>query len=435
MPTVPLTFLGLSLLGAWFTLNAHLSIRRSGSLAIPSFFAGWLTGELPFHHIGWQMAATLCFAWLGALQSWPGWLGFAITLGSWAGLLALGRASQRSGQVIEDALVQGLSKDYRGRLPEAPGEALALPYPHGRLWVPVVFYDARVRVDEHIQYAPGNRRRQLDIHRPRSPVCRAPVLLQIHGGGWAIGHKRQQALPLLTYLAARGWVCVSANYRLWPRARFPDPLVDLKLAIRWIREHIADYGGDPDFLVVTGGSAGGHLAALIALTANDPEYQPGFEGTDTSVAACVPFYGVYDLTGRHGGRKDGGFRRFIEMVLMQRPRSEDPAAYERASPVLQIRENAPPFFVINGTHDSLTLVEGARHFVSELRRISKQPVVYAELPYAQHAFEVFHSIRAAHTIRGVHRFLSYIHALHMERSAGEAVAAARGGGKVLENPA
>src|SRR4029450_4266482 len=66
-------------------------------------------------------------------------------------------------------------------------------------------------------------------------------------------------------------------------------------ALRWIRERMAEYGGDPDFVVVTGGSAGGHLAALLALTPNDPEFQPGFEDVDTSVTACVPFYGVYDL--------------------------------------------------------------------------------------------------------------------------------------------
>src|SRR3989442_2578192 len=101
--------------------------------------------------------------------------------------------------------------------------------------------------------------------------------------------------PLMLPLAAEGWVCVAANYRLSPRAAFPEHLIDCKLALRWVREHIESFGGDPDFVVVTGGSAGGHLAALVALTANAPEYQPGFEDTDTSVTACVPFYGVYDL--------------------------------------------------------------------------------------------------------------------------------------------
>ena len=69
----------------------------------------------------------------------------------------------------------------------------------------------------------------------------------------------------------------------------------------WVKEHIAEYGGDPAFVAVSGGSAGGHLCALLALTAGDPAFQPGFEEADTSVDACVPFYGVMDMTGRRGG--------------------------------------------------------------------------------------------------------------------------------------
>ena len=87
----------------------------------------------------------------------------------------------------------------------------------------------------------------------------APVLLQIHGGGWTIGDKRQQALPLMMHLSRRGWICVAANYRLSPRATFPEHLIDVKQALRWVRENIAEYGGDPGFVAITGGSAGGHL--------------------------------------------------------------------------------------------------------------------------------------------------------------------------------
>ena len=97
----------------------------------------------------------------------------------------------------------------------------------------------------------------------------------------------------------------------------------MKLALRWIREHIADYGGDPGFVVITGGSAGGHLAALAAFTANDPEYQPGFEDVDTSVAACVPFYGVYDLTGRFGGRGADGMSGLTERLVLRKQLVDD----------------------------------------------------------------------------------------------------------------
>src|SRR5262249_54129606 len=152
---------------------------------------------------------------------------------------------------------------------------------------------------------------RLDVYRHRDGRTRCPVLMQIHGGAWIVGSKNEQGLPLMLQLASRGWVCVSVDYRLSPRATFPDPLLDLKQALRWIREHIAEYGGDPEFVVVTGGSAGGHLCSLVALTANEPEYQPGFEQVDTSVKACVAFYGVYDFTDRFGHYRNPGLARLL----------------------------------------------------------------------------------------------------------------------------
>src|SRR5207248_5899391 len=105
---------------------------------------------------------------------------------------------------------------------------------------------------------------------------------------------------------------------------------------------------DPNFVVVTGGSAGGHLTALVALTQNDPEYQPGFEDADTSVQAAVPYYGVYDFTGRNGMRGrtgDRGFRKFLERAVMKTKLADDAEGWAKASPLdLDIYE-APRFFV------------------------------------------------------------------------------------------
>src|SRR4029077_5126032 len=83
----------------------------------------------------------------------------------------------------------------------------------------------------------------------------------------------------------------------------PEPRVAFKRPVAWVREHIAEYGGDPDLICVTGGSAGGHLAAMTALTANQAQHQPDFAAADTSVAACVPFYGVYDCTALFDGSR------------------------------------------------------------------------------------------------------------------------------------
>jgi acetyl esterase/lipase len=253
------------------------------------------------------------------------------------------------------------------------------------------------------------RRHRLDIYRPRRPVVRAPVFLYLHGGAWVFGDKREQGLPLMDYLASRGWVCVTANYGLSPKVAFPEHLVDCKRALTWVRRHIAGYGGDPDFVAVGGGSAGGHLASLVALTPGAPEYQPGFEAADTSVAACVPFYGVYDFTNRDGLR-GRGLGRLLEKKVMKESLARSRTAYERASPINRINGGAPPFFVVHGSNDSLVPVREARGFVELLRRSSPAAVVYAELPGAQHAFEIFPSIRTAHVVAGVADFLAVVHA-------------------------
>jgi len=148
--------------------------------------------------------------------------------------------------------------------------------------------------------------------------------------------------------------------------------------------------------VVTGGSAGGHLAALVALTANEAEYQPGFEDVDTTVQGCVPFYGVYDFLDSHGERGKASMAPFLERLVMKCSPLTVRAAWEKASPIYRVHADAPPFFVIHGTHDSLAYVEDTRHFVAALRAASRAPVVYAELPGAQHAFDVFHSRRSAY---------------------------------------
>lgn len=129
---------------------------------------------------------------------------------------------------------------------------------------------------------------KLDVYfHARSLRPRAPCFVYIHGGGWVTGHRRYASIPLLYRLAAAGWLVFTANYRLAPRARFPAQLVDCKRAVAWVRRNAAAHGGDGGCIVVGGESAGGHLAALLALTGNAPEYQPGFEGADTAVQGWV----------------------------------------------------------------------------------------------------------------------------------------------------
>jgi len=409
-------FLVVTLTGAWFTFNAYVPHRSTGPFIVPSFFAGWLTSELSPHHFAWQLAATIFFVWMGALDAWPGNVGLAITVLSWAGLAALVPISRRSEPVVEASLAAGLGADYRAAILPEVAARMEAAGPATHSLNPFRFKHPDVVVKHDIAYLPdGDPKHRLDVYAPREGVQNAPVLLQIHGGGWVIGNKREQALPLMNHLASRGWICVATNYRLSPRATFPDHLVDLKSAMHWIRENIAEFGGDPDFVAATGGSAGGHLSSLLALTAGDPEYQPGFESVDTSVRACVPFYGIYDFTDEYRLQAYSGLGGFVERTVMKKNQSEDREAFRRASPLHRVHAGAPPFFVIHGSHDSLASVEEARHFADVLRKASHEPTAYAEIPGAQHAFEIFHSLRTTHVVRAVDRFLSFVYSDYLRR--------------------
>jgi acetyl esterase/lipase len=257
-----------------------------------------------------------------------------------------------------------------------------------------------------VPYSDVSKRHRLDVYRRKDQPTGCPTLVQVHGGGWVIGDKKEQGRPLMLHLASRGWVCFAPNYRLSPRATWPDHLVDVKRALAWVRTNGASYGADPGFVVLTGGSAGGHLVALAALTANDPRYQPGFEDVDTSVSGCVPYYGVYDLAGETGTKASRIRRRhLLDRVVMK---TTDEQVYRDASPLQQVRADAPPFLVIHGRNDTLVPVQEARLFVERLRAVSTSPVIYIELPGTQHAFDVFPSIRSAHVVRAAGRFVELL---------------------------
>ncbi len=378
--------------------------------SIPSFFAGWLTGELAPHLLALTTVDTA--AQVVRHRARPRDLALAaVAVG---GLGVLVKNAYGVGDLVEDAIREGLGADYQEHLAAVPTrKELATPW--REVARPFRMKKQEVERIADIGYTAGGRRARLDIYRPRGgevdgrPLQDAPVLVQVHGGGWMIGSKEQQGQLLMNRMAARGWVCVAINYRLAPKHPFPAQIIDTKKALAWVKEHIASYGGDPSYVVVTGGSAGGHLAALAALTPGDATYQPGFEDADTSVAACVPFYGVYDMAGLTGDRAAIAMRDgfLAPMVFKERADEEHIADFVHASPLAHVSRQAPDFFVLHGERDTLVSVRQARTFVKRLREESTASVTYAELPGAQHAFEVFSSIRSQHAIKAVARWLEW----------------------------
>lgn len=401
-----------SLIGAAVTANGYRPLSKRGYPSIYAFAYGLFASELPLQLVAGQAGALAAVSrWLSPRARWFSWLLSAL---SWLGLLGLYRAGRQSDAPLTAALDAGLGGDRRTESAEIwkrppPGGATAKK--PGVVRMMRIYRD--YAHDSNIPYGESGSRNYLDIWRrpDLDRGGRAPVLLQVPGGAWMVGSKRGQAHPLMSHLVELGWVCVSINYRLSPRSTWPDHIVDVKRAIAWTKAHIAEYGGDPGWTAITGGSAGGHLSALAALTAGDPQFQPGFEDADTSVQAAVPFYGVYDFT-----RTDDAMHPQLVPVLQayvfKQSLRKFPDVYQAASPINYVSADAPPFFVLHGTNDSLIPVEQGRSFVTRLREHATAPVVYAEMPYAQHAFDIFSSPRAAHAAVAVEQFLAEVYAPH-----------------------
>jgi len=409
-------FLTRQLAGLGMVANAVRPVP-GGPASVPAFFAGWLTAELAPHIAALTAADAGVHVARHGLRSRRDALAAAVAGVNLLGLASLVAGGVKAAAEIEDALVETLGAGYQETIRRDPmPDDVSAPWP--ALAMPFRMRNVDVHRTRRLSYAPGGRRFELDVFSHRDKPTGVPVLLQVHGGGWVIGNKDQQGIPLMLHMAARKWVCVSVNYPLSPRAHWPEHIVALKRAIQWIHEHGREYGADPSFIAVTGGSAGGHLAAMVALTAGDESLQPGFEDVDTSVQACVPHYGVYDFTDESGAKFA---RQRLDSLIRPYVMSRDakyPDDYRAASPIYRIREDAPPFLVVHGRNDTLVPVAEARTFVERLREVGKNPVVYAELAGAQHAFDIFPSFRSAGVLRGVARFLEWCHATRDAAPAG-----------------
>ena len=327
------------------------------------------------------------------------------------GDLVLAHRTRAAEATVRRALRAALGEDFEHDVD--PDLVPVVQRPVSPLREAIAPFRARRRDVEHVADVPyGNAgvTNQLDLYFARSRPQRAPVLIYLHGGAWTHGKKDQQGLPIVYHFASRGWLCVQPNYRLCPDATFPDQIVDIKRAIAWVHDHAHEHGGDPQQIFLTGGSAGGHLSALAALTMNDPTLQPGFEDADTSVVAAMPLYGDYDWLDSHDERAQRGLDRskYFTDKIMKCSAATDRQRWEQGSPLCHVRPDAPPFFVAHGARDTMLLVEDGRHFAAALQSVSRSPVAYAELPGAQHAFDGFQSVRCGSVINGMEWFTAWV---------------------------
>ena len=181
-------------------------------------------------------------------------------------------------------------------------------------------------------------------------------------------------------------------------------------AVAWVKANIETYNGDPNFVTMTGGSAGGHLTALAGLAFDVDALKPGFESADCRLSACVPVYGVYDFLNQSGAMQGGEkeLRDFLTRLVMPGPPESHQDVWDAASPITHIRPDAPPMLLLHGRHDALADFESAKAFAKNLKDLSENTVIFADLPSGQHAYDIAHAPPTPEHVKAIHRFLESV---------------------------
>lgn len=234
------------------------------------------------------------------------------------------------------------------------------------------------RVIQDVAFLAPDRKEKLDLYLPAEPAAGklSPALVWIHGGGWLKGTKTEaRAKNICGTLAEAGYVAVSIDYLLGKDA-WPTNLHDCKNAVRFLRANAAKYRIDPDRIAVAGGSAGGHLALMVALTAGEKDLEPSgaqtpYPDIPSDVRCVVNFYGITDLL-THGQTDPEGnptaTRKLMGKTLQCFGAAADDADVLRvASPVTHVRKSSPPMLTFHGRADTTVDFPQAE----ELDRVAK----------------------------------------------------------------
>src|SRR5438067_3182642 len=187
---------------------------------------------------------------------------------------------------------------------------------------------------------------KLDVYRPRDAAAPVPVAMFIHGGGWVAGTKEGSALNALDFLKM-GMAVVNVEYRLAKVAPAPAAVEDCRCALRWIIQHAKEYGIDTARLVVSGGSAGGHLALTTGMLPASAGLDRQCPGPDNlNVAAIVNWYGIADVN----ELLDGANMRAYAVTWLGSAADREQIA-KRVSPLTYVRAGLPPVLTIHGDAD------------------------------------------------------------------------------------
>jgi acetyl esterase/lipase len=208
-----------------------------------------------------------------------------------------------------------------------------------------------------------------DLYLPTGPGP-FPAIVFIHGGGWSNGD-RTQMTKVIEFLVPHGYVGMAIDYDLSPGVHFPTALYESKEAIRWLRAHAAQYHVDPNRIAVAGSSAGGEIAALVALTSGNPKFEGdgGFKEFPSTVKAAILYNAALNLTAFPDN--DESILRYIGSSC-----SANKTACSEASPQFQIRTNMPPFYIGHGDMDKSVPYSQFTAFVAAFKKANGRIVEF-----------------------------------------------------------
>lgn len=206
-----------------------------------------------------------------------------------------------------------------------------------------------------------------------------PAILDIHGGGWKAGQVENDK-PMMERLAQRGFVTALVAYRLSGQAKYPAALNDCKAAVRYLRAHAAKYKIDPERIGVMGGSAGGHLSGLLAMTSGKPEFEGDGVNREVSsaVKACVVMAATQDLVAANKDKTSENAVAFFGASC-----AEKPDLFKESSPISHVRAGVPPVVFIEGEKDSVKI--GRAEMQEKLKALNIETALHT-LKDAPHPF-------------------------------------------------
>ena len=217
-----------------------------------------------------------------------------------------------------------------------------------------------VQMVRDLEYVPGgHERNRLDLYLPEKAARPRPVILYVHGGGWQGGDKSNG--PAFRF-AAKGYAVASMNYRFSQHATFPAQIYDCKAAVRWLRANARKYGLDADHIGAWGGSAGGHLVALLGTTAGVKELEGpgGNEEQSSRVQAVVDWFGPTDFL-------TVGAKETRTQLLGGDPQTNKEKAL-KASPMTYVSKDAAPFLIMHGDEDQTVPIAQSETFAAALKK-------------------------------------------------------------------